>query len=803
MVDRANDIPDIAITGDTDEVRAAELNRLRQLRERLAVHQTYWSHIHDEAREDDQFVAGRHWDEQIRKEREEQGRPMLTYNFMPSFTRQITNKVRQERPQMRVKPVESDRTQTPDISNVQGTSDYSLADVYMGIIRNIEHISRADHAYDTALQHAAEHGFGYFELRQVESRRNPFVQELRIKRIKDSYTIFLDPAAQEADFSDAQDGWKVVHMTRDAFDARYPGKVAEAEIGGLQGGTFEGWYDKEGVRVAEYFWVKHVDDEVIMMSNGKIHYVSDVEPVLDEMERDQGIYIIEEDGKQLRKAVKRPKCMWMKVSGLEILEPERELVFDQVPIFPVLGEERTLDGRTVYESAIRHAKDPQKSYNYHRTEQAERAGNRPKAPWILTEDQVAGHEDKWEKANRENQPYLPYNNEEGVNPPTRNFPEGPSAADAVIAQQDSADMQTIIGLHDANLGAEGNEKSGKAILARQAQGSTSTFTFPDNLNRALEACGRVMVRAVPRIYDTQRVVRIRLPDDTEDFVEINKMEKDEDTGAEHLVHDLGYGEYDVVVETGPSYATQRQEAVEVQMELLSSLPPELAGAVVHLIVENMGVPGSDKIAAMLRKMLPEHLKSEDERAADLPKGVIFDEQGNAVVEATGEPYQPPPTPEQQLAQEDQRIREKEADAKLAKADADMAKAAADKAEAETEMAQLQQPQGETEPQAGDYSELLPEIERIIQETMQAHEENPQAHADAMTEAVTEALKRVRSYVDGQLPTGEPGETPSTEPAEATQEQDREIDLALVYSNGRVSGVRGRSTVVPIRQEAEQ
>lgn len=732
--------------------------RLRSVRERFSEMMSFWSEIHAEGLEDDQFVAGKQWPDKIRQEREEDGRPVLTYNLLPGFTRQIINKVRQERPQVRVKPVESDKHQTPDVTNVQGTKDYSLSDVYMGIIRNIEHLSRADHAYDTALQHAVHHGFGFFTCMPEYSRRNPFVQDLIIRRVKNSYSVMLDPSAQEADYSDAQDGFIFTSISRAAFELKYPDEQMASFDQASIGDTYAGWYTKEDLRIAQYFWMEYRADEVLLMNNGKVHWHSDVKEVLDDMERDRGILVDQ------RKPAKRPVCRWMKLTANSVLEGPRDLVFEQVPIFPVLGDEIILEGKTIYESAIRHAKDPQRSYNYWRTAAAETVALAPRAPWILTDKQISGHEDEWDSANTHNLPYLTYNHQEGVNPPQRTYPERVPAAEIQNATQDGIDMQTIIGLHDASLGREGNEKSGKAILARQSQGSTSTYTFPDNLNRALESLGRCLVRAIPRIYDSQRVVRIRMPDDTEDFVEINKVEIDSATGESHLVHDLGYGEYDVVVETGPSYATQRQEAVEVQLEMLRNLPPETAGAILHLIVKNMGLPGSDEMAAVLRKMVPDNLKSEDERAADLPKGVIFDDQGNAVHEDSGEPYEPPLSPQEKLKQEELAVSRQENEAKIADAEAKKVQAQAKIEEARAKQAEAESARTQGE---GDQAVSLPAIEKIIRDVMREHEENPQAHtvaiADQQADAIVEALKRVRKYVDARVAGASAEEANNDEP----------------------------------------
>ncbi len=746
--------PDNVVVSDHPDENAEFV----KIRARYNEMYTFWSGIHQEALEDDKFVAGDQWPDIVRKEREEEHRPILTYNLLPAFTRQIINKVRQERPQLRVKPVESDRHQTPDVKNVQGTKDYSLADVYMGIVRNIEHLSRAAQAYDTALMHAVNHGFGYIMLNTRYCRHDPFVQELVVERVPNAYTIFLDPGAREADYSDAQDAFVFSTITKEAFQEKYP----DAQLGsfdvGAEGTLFEGWYDKDSLKIATYYWVDWKDDEVIKLTNGTIHYLSEVKDVLDEMKRDSGIYITkDETGEEMRRKVKRPVVMWRKMTGAQWLTDPVETVFEKIPIFPVLGDEMIVDGRVMYQSAIRDARDAQRSYNYWRTAAVETVALAPKAPWLVTPQQISGWEAKWESANFANEPYLPYNHIDGQNPPQRQFPSQPAAAELAQATQDSEDIRNIIGLHEADLGAPSNERSGKAILARQQKGAIGTYTFPANLNRALEAMGRVMVQAIPKIYDSERVVRVRLPDDTEDFVELNKTIRDEQTNKMHLVHDLGYGKYDVVVETGPSYATQRQEAVEAMLELLGTLPDQAKAAVTHLIVKEMGFPGADKVSAILRKMIPDELKSEDDRAADLPKGVEFDDNGEMVNE-DGTPYEPPLSPEAQVQQQTNQIEQAKVEAEMQKHQATTAKAQADMVEAQAKIAEVQAAGAETgmDPEQAVQSEgeMLSNMERIIMEAMDRHEENPRAHVEAIEEAVAQgvvdALKRVKSYTDKRV-----------------------------------------------------
>ena len=762
-----NQIPDDALTLTTDDGPDTE-EKLGQIRQRFTVHQSFWSTIYAEALEDDKFVAGDQWPDEIRREREEDRRPILTYNLFPSFTRQITNRIRQERPQIKVTPVESNRGPDPRLANLQGTKDYAMAEVYTGIIRNIEHVSRADQAYDTSVKHAVDHGFGWFYLMNQWSKLDPFVQELVIHRVKNAYTIYMDPSSQEADFRDAQDAFMFVMMNRKTYDEKYPDIPFTEFAGTTMGSTYQGWYDSDNIRVAQYFFIDHKDDEVVKLSSGKIVYLSDVEDVLDDLKHETGIHIVKDsNGNEMRRKIKRPVCMWQKMTARDILEGPLELPFSAIPIFPVFGEEIIVDGQTRYESAIRHAKDAARSYNYWRTAAAETVALAPRAPWVATLRQMAGHEEVYESANVRNHPFLPYNHQDGVPPPQRNFNPQPAAAELSNAVQDGTDMQTIIGLHDASLGRESNEKSGKAIIARQNAGTTSTFQFPDNLGRAIEQMGRLIVEAVPQLYDTQRIIRIRLPDDTEDFVEINMTVQDKQTGETVLVSDIAYGKYDVRLETGPSYATQRQEAADLQMELLKVLGPDRAANIVHLIVRNLGVPGSEEVAAVLRKMLPDALKSEDEKMADLPKGVTIDEETGEPVDEDGQPYQPPMTPELQAMQKQQQIDEAKIQAEQATAEAKVATAEADKVQAQAKIKQaeadlakynseMQELTGQADGQA--QAGFMKQIESIIQKSMEEHELNQDAHKETTQEmiadAVIDALKRVRGFVDRKVKAGD-------------------------------------------------
>jgi hypothetical protein len=209
----------------------------------------------------------------------------------------------------------------------------------------------------------------------------------------------------------------------------------------------------------------------------------------------------------------------------------------------------------------------------------------------------------------------------------------------------------------------------------------------------------------------------------------------------------------------------------------------MASNIVHLIVKNLGVPGSEEVSAILRKMLPDELKSEEEKMADLPVGVTMDPETEQLMK-DGEPWEPEPTPEMILMQKQQEIDELEHQAELASSEAKMAGADADKKQAEAKMAQaeadLAQARCDMEEiqnpvEGADSGDMMTEIGQIITRTMEEHELNENAHKDAtqemITTAVVDALKRVKGFVERQVKANGadavPGiteEGPASEPA---------------------------------------
>jgi len=346
------------------------------------------------------------------------------------------------------------------------------------------------------------------------------------------------------------------------------------------------------------------------------------------------------------------------------------------PWVMVFGEYKVIEGRKYWWGLVRFAKDAQRSYNVSKTAIAETIAQAPKGKWWATSAQAAGHTDEWAEADRKNFPYLLYE----ADPQAPGAPPRMGAADVPIAlmQQaaiDDQDLKDVMGLPDASMGASGDEKSGRAIYARQQQGEIATFNYRDNMSKAVELTMEILIDLIPEIYDTERELRILGVDGAETYKRINETVIDPKTLKEVRINDLSTGKYDVTVTTGPAFSTQRQEAAEMYMGLTQGMP-EIMGFAGDLIFKAVDLPYSDEIADRLKAMLPpqiqQMLQGDEEMPPEVQQMMQQAEQAMAQVQEHS-----------QLVQ-----------AASAELEAEKSLNAKDKAELKTIMAQLKQAEAE-------------------------------------------------------------------------------------------------------------
>lgn len=595
------------------------------------------------AEEDFQFVAGDgQWDYDIRKEREQDGRPCLTINTAPVYISQVMGDARQNKPAIKVNAVDD-------------KSDVDTAELLEGLIRHIESNSDADVAYLGALQHACEGGFGHWRVITEYADNESFDQDIKIKRILNPFSVYWDNNSTHPCKADAEWCFVTEWMTTEAFDRKYPNAdgVRDWEAPQVRR-AFGAWLDADDrVRVAEYWCKKHTPITLSLLPDG-----STIEGKIE-----GAIATRKSDRVEIHRYV---------LSGDKVLSGPERWVGKHIPIVSVFGPEEYIDGRVRYRSMLRHAKDPMRMYNYWQTAITEKIALAPKSPFVGTVENFRGLEHIWNRANTLNVPFLPYNPDPTAPgaKPDRSRPADVNVAEITQANQSIEDIKRTFGIFDASLGAQGNETSGRAILARQREGDTATFAWIDNLSRGIEHTGRILIDLIPKIFDSQRAVRILGEDDSHDIVTVNELQvTDPMTGQFEVLNDLSVGKYDVRVTVGPSYSTKRMEAAESMMQFIQAFPAA-APVTGDLVAKSMDWPGAEDIAERLKKMLPPELQGDDLSPEEQEQRAIAQQQ-----------QQEQMAKEQAMQEQSYRL---EIEKGMAEVRAKMAKAAKDIADAEAQ-----------------------------------------------------------------------------------------------------------------------
>lgn len=534
-------------------------------------------------------------------------RPCLTINKLPQHVHQVTNEQRQNRPSIKVIPVDD-------------KADVEVAEVFEGVIRHIEYISDADVAYDTACENQVTYGEGYIRILTKYCDDTSFDQDLFIGRIRNSFSVYMDPTIQDPCGSDAEWCFITQDMTKAEYERQFPNAapISSTIQQGVGDSSLSQWLTEDTVRIAEYFYYKHVPTKLNLYP-GNIS-VEEGSP----------------DDKQLKAMGQKPirsrtadvkKVKWLKTNGFEILE-EQDWAGKFIPVIRVVGNEYEVDGRLYVSGLVRNAKDAQRMYNYWVSQEAEMLALAPKAPFIGYGGQFEGYEMQWKTANTTNWPYLEVNPDatdgNGAMLPLPQRAQPPMASSGLLQAKLGAsdDIKSSTGQYDSSLGATSNERSGRAILAREKQGDTGTYHYVDNLARAIRHCGRQLVDLIPKIYDTERIARIIGVDGEVKSAKINPMQQEpikkivDETGIViEKVYNPSVGKYDVCVATGPSYMTKRQEALDAMSQLLQGNPQlwQVAG---DLFVKNMDWPGAQEMAKRFAKTIdPKLLSDQDEDPA--------------------------------------------------------------------------------------------------------------------------------------------------------------------------------------------
>jgi hypothetical protein len=641
--------------------------------------------------EDLKFINGDQWEEGEKRRRSIRGRPYLQVNELPKYVNQVVGDMRHNRARIKVIPG------SPDANAI-------VANVRQGIISEIEYDSNAEAIYDYTGEMMTSCGYGAWRILTRYLDDDPFLQEIYLERIRNPFLVYMDSSATSEVYADAKYGFVLEKVTEDEFEERYPGQNrpdTSLKVG--TGVSQEIWYaDSESFFIADYYVIESEKRTVCLMKDGTTQDKPDIDEKIAEWEKEAAITVQAQQAQALMtvqaavaagqpapaiqppsppqmpgsltivksRDIDAPRVRHYAITADTILDGPNDVPGKYIPIILAKGPDRNIEGKTFVRSLIRDAKDPQRMLNFWVTDAAEIVDMIPKAPWIGTAKQFEGYEQDYASANVENFPFLKYNIDTGENgqtqapPPKRNeLGQMPAA----VFQQISICQQAIrdaIGMYKADVGDQGPERTGKAIIERQKPSDVGTFCFVDNLRRAIAHSGKVINEMLAEVYDTDRDVPIRNIDDTQTFMPVNttaavaaervKANPESYAGidpktlsqmaiksSEQKFNSLKDGTYDVQIHTGPNYATQRQETSDKLMQL-AGVNQNIAKIGGDILIRNMDFEGAEELA--------------DRLEATLPPGMVIPKPGKPK-------RQMPPNPQAVIAAEELKVQQADLEVK--------------------------------------------------------------------------------------------------------------------------------------------
>lgn len=531
------------------------------------------------------------WDPQMKLQREQAGRPAMSFPRCHTFVQQVSNEARQKKPQIKFAP--------------RLEQDKDTASVLEGLARYIQYDSQAQVAYETAIEYSAGGSFGYYRFLTEYCDDESDDLELKVIPVLDPLAVYgiLVPACfnRKPKFA-----FVVEEIPKEEYKLLYPDSDmaslawSEAEHRG------EGWVGSEAVRIAEYWYVEETKVE------GK----------------------------------RRPKTTvkFCKTNGLEILEDsETEWPGSTIPIIAVLGKQMIMEGKPKLFSVVRPQKGAQQLINYSKSRIAETLSTSPVSPFMVAEGQINGYENEWKTLNTTVRPFLTYktvdNEGRPIPPPARQTFEPPIQALSAFVLQEVDDLKATSGIFDASLGNQANETSGRAILARKDQSSLTTMHYIDNLARSFKQGGDIIAEIVPKIYDTEREIEILGEDEKQKVITINKQYVDEDGKPRH--YKVKNVKMSYVVTMGQAFDSKRMESFDTMQQVLST-SPNLLPMVGDIFFRNSDLAGADQLAERFKKMLPPNLQDDQDQEQIPPQAQAVMQQlqqHNQALNAAAQEYE--------------------------------------------------------------------------------------------------------------------------------------------------------------------
>ena len=527
------------------------------------------------------------------------GRPAYTFDKCNPIVDAISSQLSQSDFDIRVKPGGGDSTK-------------DLAKTFDGIIRNIESMSSASDIYNSAAIAVVAGGLGGWRIAQDWVDSDSFDQDLIIKPISNYVDrVWFDPSAEMQDQSDAEYVFVLQSVSMQEYDDKFP-EGSGASVG--QDNSNEAYSHKaESVIVGEVIYKKPTTKTMVLMSNNAIYEVDDkFETIMDELAKAG----VTETRRRDRDTFTVHQRMF---DGSGWLTDEQETVFNMLPVAPMFANFQIIENKVTYFGAVDKLLDPQRVYNYARSRQIEEGALSPREKLMMTPEQAANHESTLATMNTNADPMQLYNHEPNQPAPYKLGGYNVNPGLETTAQAASADINAAAGQFGANLADNPGAQSGVALEIQTQTGNANNIKYFRAQEIAICYTAKVLIGAIPKVYDQQRQLRILNEDGSEDTVLVNEKVIDQQTGKTVMLVDLAQGKYDVTCKAGISFSNRQEETVRAFTEI-AAVDPTVMQEGSDIFLNNITTPGMDLLAERRRRSMviqgiipPDQLTDEEQQ----------------------------------------------------------------------------------------------------------------------------------------------------------------------------------------------
>ena len=482
------------------------------------------------------------------------------------------------------------------VSPAGGAASKDTAEVYDAIIRNLETVSNASLTYAQAARGAITCGFDAWRVVQKYVDDNSFDQDLLVEPIGNAIDrVWFDPSAQLQDKSDARYCFVLHPIAADEYKARWP-EGAGASVSDDREG--DAYYDKaEVVVIGELLYIEEYMRELVLMSNGQVHEVTDdFETIRDELMA-MGVQEVRRRERKYKKVCSRL------FDATDWLEDDKDTAFCYLPVVPVYANFKILENKTIYYGAVEKLMDSQRVLNYSLSREIEEGALAPRAKYWMTYAQAAGHEAQLQTLNTNSDPvqfYTPDPSAPGV--PQQQGGAQINAGLRTISEAMRGMIGMAAGMFASNMGDNPGLQSGVAIERLQNKGDNGTHKYFQALEIGIAHTGRIFVSSIPKVYDNQRLMRLMYEDGSAEMKPINQEVIDNQTGKVVKVNDLSAGTYDVVCKAGPSFRNRQEQTLKTLLDI-AQIDPTILQLGGDLLLKNVVSPVAESLAERKRAQM--------------------------------------------------------------------------------------------------------------------------------------------------------------------------------------------------------